>query len=294
MSSMRSIGILVLGILSCSVSSVMIRVSALPPVWLTAARLAVAAAMLLPLWFMAARAYPRSVIPAARRAILPGLMLAIHFVTWMTGVRMVPLAHSSLIVNLVPVVMPLFMYTLIRERVRGAEWGGIGLATAGLVWLAWTDFHDSFVPLQGDAVCLISMLFMTIYLALGRLNRGIESPWLYIVPLYTVASLACLPWMPMETRSMTGSIHWGREAALVLGLGLIPTVLGHSSLLLAVRWISAQAVSLANLSQFVLAALWGYVFFHEIPRAAFYPSSALMTAGAIVALASTGRRRAAA
>ena len=288
---MRSISILVLGILSCSVSSVMIRVSALPPIWLTSARLAVAAVVLLPLWIMAARTYPGSVIPAARRAVLPGILLAIHFVTWMMGVRMVPLAHSSLIVNLVPVVMPLFMYTLIRERVRPAEWGGIGLATAGLFWLAWTDFHDSFVPLQGDAVCLVSMLFMTAYLAFGRLNRGIESPWLYIVPLYAVASLVCLPWILTDARSLAGPIHWGREAALVLGLGLIPTVLGHSSLLMAVRWISAQAVSLANLSQFVLAALWGYVFFSEIPRASFYPSSALMTAGAIVALASAGRKR---
>ena len=289
---MRSIGVLALGILSCSVSSVMIRFSVLPPVYLTAARLAVAAAALLPLWLWAARAHPGAALPAARQAVLPGILLALHFVTWMIGVRLVPLAHSALIVNISPVVMPLFMYTLIRERVRPGEWAGIALASAGLLVLAWMDLRGSAAFVHGDGVCLVSMLFMTAYLAFGRLNRGIASPWLYIVPLYAVASLACLPWMRLD--SVAGPIHWGREALYMLGLGLIPTVLGHSSLLVAVRWISAQAVSLANLSQFVLAGLWGYAVFHEIPRAAFYPASALMIGGAVVALMSPGRKRGAA
>ena len=289
MTRARSIAVLVFGILSCSVSPVLIRLSAMPPVWLTSARLAIAVAALLPLWVAAVRAHPGASLRAARQAILPGVMLALHFVTWIAGVRLVPLAHSSLIVNLSPVVMPFFMYSLIRERVRPGEWAGIGLAALGLGGLAWADARGSGPPVMGDLVCFISMIFMTAYLALGRRNRDIASPWLYVVPLYAVASAVCLPWARLDAGPPPPS--WGREVLCILGLGLIPTVLGHSSLLVAVRWIGAQTVSLVNLVQFILAALWGYALFREVPGAAFYPAGALMLAGAVVALLSSGRVR---
>lgn len=202
---------------------------------------------------------------------------------------MVPLAHSSLIVNLSPVVMPLFMFGLLRERIRPAEWAGIGLAALGLVTLAWADLRGSGPPARGDLVCFVSMLFLTAYLALGRRNRDIASPWLYVVPLYAVAAAVCLPWAGLDAAPVRPD--WIRELWCVVGLGLIPTVLGHSALLVAIRGIGAQTVTLVNLAQFILAAMWGYLLFREVPGVAFYPAGALMLAGALVALSPAGRRR---
>ena len=61
-----------------------------------------------------------------------------------------------------------------------------------------------------------------------------------------------------------------REWALMVGLGVVPTVCGHSLLNAAMRRIRGQIVSLCNVSQFVFAGVMGYFLFGEIPKGLFY------------------------
>lgn len=285
------VGTLFLGVWCCSISGIFIKLSHLPFEWLSALRLLIGAAVLAPLWFSASRIHAREVRPTARSAMVPGLLLALHFLTWIYAVRLTPVAHSALIVNLSPVFMPFFSAFMIRERVRPGEWAGVALALLGAVVLASADIHVARDQWIGDAVCFASMLLFTTYLALGRANRTASSPWLYVVPLYAMAGLACLPFAAFVPITPTVPFTWGREMALLLGLVLIPTVLGHSSLMIAMRGLSAQTVSLVNLLQFSVTAIWGYFILSEVPSPPFYPAAGLMLAGAVCAILSSTRRK---
>jgi drug/metabolite transporter (DMT)-like permease len=82
-----------------------------------------------------------------------------------------------------------------------------------------------------------------------------------------------------------------RELGLAAGLGLIPGVLGHSILNNAVKYLRGQLVSVANLSQVLFAGGLAYLILGEVPDSAFYPSAALIVAGAVLAVTRASERR---
>src|SRR5690606_10172094 len=98
-------------------------------------------------------------------------------------------AQATLIVNLVPVAMPFFLYSIVGERINRTEIIGTAIAIGGLVLLT---AHDAFAgngTLFGNALSFGSMLLFAWYLALGRLNRHFPSLWLYVVPIYLQAGV---------------------------------------------------------------------------------------------------------
>ena len=102
-----------------------------------------------------------------RRTRLPALVLAVHMITWTLGARMTAVAQSTLIVNLVPIALPFFLFWIASERINRAEVAGTVLAVLGLLLLSAKDAAGGGGSLAGDAVCLVSMLLFALYLALG-------------------------------------------------------------------------------------------------------------------------------
>jgi drug/metabolite transporter (DMT)-like permease len=75
-----------------------------------------------------------------------------------------------------------------------------------------------------------------------------------------------------------------REIAFIVGLGLIPTVTGHSIMNYSMKHLRGQVVSLANLNQFIFAGIMAWILLGEKPIWNFYIACALVVAGAITAL----------
>lgn len=283
--------ILLVGVATCATAVIMIkaRPESMHPVLLAAWRLLVAAVALTP---VAVRDYLRHResfrLRDLRACLLPGAMMGLHFVTWIIGAQKPPAVNVSLIVNMVPVVMPFFLFALIRERLTKAELLATLIAMAGLAVLAARDFDTSREFFLGDAICFGSMLLYAFYLALGRKNRQFATVWLYLVPLYYAAAAFCFAGAVFFTNPIRSySLH---EVLLVLGLALIPTVIGHSILNYSMRHIRGQVVSLINLNQFVFAGIMGYVFYREVPSWALFVAAAGVIAGALLVL--HARRRA--
>lgn len=277
--------LLLAGVMACATAVIMIkqRPASMHPVLLAALRLFVAAVALTPLMVRDyLRHRGRFRLADLRATILPGAMLALHFVTWIIGAEKPPSANASLIVNMVPVVMPFFLFALVGERLTKGELLGTLVAAAGLAVLAAKDFDISREFFVGDAVCFGSMLLYAFYLALARRNRRFASIWLYLVPLYYFAGVCCL----------VGSLPFGspirpysqREVLVALGLGLIPTVVGHSVLNYSMRHLRGQLVSLVNLSQFAFAGLMGFLFYDEVPTWALFVAAACLVAGVAIVL----------
>lgn len=277
--------LLIFGVYACSTAVIMIkaRPASLDPVLLAALRLFVAAAALTPLMLRDMRRFPGRL---GRRefvaTIVPGLLLGAHFVTWIIGIGYTKAVNASLIVNMVPIVMPLLMFVLVRERLTGGELLATAIALGGVALLGWTDFDASPQYLLGDAICFGSMLLMAVYLALGRRNRTFASLWLYIVPLYWVAGVFCfaaslLLVNPFRAYSLT-------EVGLILGLGLVPTVVGHSILNYSMKHLRGQVVSILNLGQFVFAGTMAYFIYSEAPSWALYVAAGALLAGAVIVL----------
>jgi len=271
---------LLLGVFACSTAVILIKESTLDPVLLSSSRLLLAALCLSP-WFVRALArHPDFGARGLKRALWPGVVLALHFMSWVVGARATLAVNASLIVNMVPLAMPFLLYLLADERVTRSELLGTALGLSGLVLLAGADFRAG--NALGDLVCFGSMLLCALYMALGRRNRDVPSLFLYVVPLYAVAGLVCL--VVALPRLATLARLPAREVALVLGLTLVPTIVGHSLLNRAMKHFRGSVVSVCNLGQFVFAGFNAWLVFDEVPAAAFWPAAGLVVAGAAVAL----------
>jgi drug/metabolite transporter (DMT)-like permease len=182
-----------------------------------------------------------------------------------------------------PVTMPFLLVLWLRERLTRAEVLGTFCAFAGGLVLAFSDYRYSPEHLPGDGICLASMLCLTVYLVLARRNRTFHSIWLYTVPLYAAGGVLCLVLSaPLEASRWA----WpdGRDWLMLLGLTLVPTVIGHTLLANAMRQFPGQTVALFNLGQFVFAGAMAVPIFHEMPHASFYLSSGLIVAGATASI----------
>jgi drug/metabolite transporter (DMT)-like permease len=273
--------LLTAGVFACSTSIILIKASTVHPAVLAAWRLLLATAILAPFFFAAwRRERAHFSWRDLRHSFLPALFLALHFISWAYGARMTLAANATLIVNMVPLAMPFFLYFLTREGVNRAEIAGTILGLIGVGVLTWGDYRFEPANLRGDFVCFGSMLLFALYLAFGRANRHARSLWLYLVPLYAMAGIICLvlaapftdPFPPMP---------W-TEFRWLLGLAVIPTVLGHSLLNFSLKHISGQAVSVWNLGQFIFAGAMAYLFFGEIPHGGFYPAMILVVLGGVI------------
>ena len=276
--------LLFLGVLACSTSAVFIRESTTDPLVLTAFRLVLASLVLAPVYFFQLRLHGAAFTAGhLKRTRLPALVLAAHLTSWTLGARMTAVAQATLIVNLVPIALPFFLFWLVREHINRTEVLGTLLALVGLATLSVKDVLQGGGSLAGDAICLISMLLFALYLALGRRNRDFPSIWLYVIPVYAQASVICLVVaLPRVSSFAFGS---AREWALMAALALVPTVCGHSLLNAAMRRIRGQIVSLCNVSQFVFAGSLGFLLFGEVPRGLFYLASAIVVAGVAIVVA---------
>ncbi|WP_372794162.1 DMT family transporter [Pontiella sp.] len=275
--------LLLIGIFFCASAIIFIKASAIHPVLLAALRLLAAMLFLLPLFLRDLKKEPMPVSRCLKNSLIPGLFLGIHFITWLIAARMTNAANASLIVNLAPVVMPFILIALVHERVNRLEIIGTAAALGGTMVLFGSDFKISPDYFLGDILCFISMIFFTIYLALGRRRRPYKSIWLYVVPIYAAAGVGTLLISLCFVNPLTEpwSMH---EALLLLGLAALPTVFGHSILNWAMTHMRGQLVSIMNMGQFIFAGIMAYFIFREIPAKEFLPASALVIGGALLAL----------
>jgi len=279
--------ILIFGVFSCSTAVLWIKASTTDPVLLSGYRTLLAGALLNPLFWRAVKRHPGLLTWSYWRGIIPAAaLLCLHFISWNVGARMTPAANASLIVNVTPVAMPFFLYFLMRERLNRAEIIGTTLAMIGVFLLGVSDFNTSPAYFLGDVVAFVSMLLYAAYLAWGRLNRHLPSIYLYVVPVYVLAGVFSLA-LGIPYALLSPEVAWLgedvlHELAMIAGLALVPTILGHSIINWAMQVFRGQVVAIINLGQFISAGIMAWFVFREIPTTGFFVAVGLVVTGAVI------------
>lgn len=277
------IALLLIGVLAGAFSIVFIKTSTLHPVILAAYRQLLAGLVLLPIYIR--RMKKDGLIfnfKAVRPSILPGLFLGLHLIFWNIGASNTTAANGTLLVNMVPIVMPFFAYFLFREVINIPELLGTLTAIGGIVLLGVSDFHVGRETFLGDISCFAAAVLAAAYLALSRRNNKGESIWIYIVPVYLVGGLFTLlislffttPWADMT----------GKNILTLVGLACVSTIIGHTIFNISIRRLRSQLVTLVNLLQIVYGAALGYLFFGEVPSFYFFIASPIILTGTVITI----------
>jgi len=253
--------VLGVGLLAASQSGNLVRLGGhTHPVAIAAWRLLMAALILAPV--AGARLSALGRLGAREWGLLglAGVAPAGHLVAWIAAVQHTTVANAAIFFSVNPVLTAVGGAWLFGERLTRHFWLSAGLGLAGVAILGWGDLGGGPGPLLGDALALLCSVLFTLYFLAGKsLRAGLDNR-VYVTALYAIAGLVCF-----VALAALGQPLFAYDAAAwrcFLLMALVPTVLGHTGLNYALRYLDAGRVSLATLTEPALAgvvawAAWG-------------------------------------
>lgn len=218
-----------------------------------------------------------------------GVLLAVHFWSWIASISFTTVASSVVLVSTQPVFVAILSLSLLGERPSPREWSAVFLAVAGAIVVGWGDFEPGGRALFGDALALLGAVLAAGYYVVGRRLRQKLDLWTYVGVVYGVAAvvllgLALVGGVPLVSYS---SREWGIFLLLAAG----PMMIGHTGINYALRHVRAYLANLVVLGEPVGAILiaWALPQIREAPPPKTLAGGILILLG--VALGFAGRRR---
>lgn len=269
--------LLAVALVAVSTSGPLIAATAVPALAIAFWRNAMASGVLFPIALLCCRAEIRSLDGREwRLAGLAGLLLALHFATWIPALSYTSVASATALVAMQPV------WAALLSGVRGVPvgrpvWVGIAVAVGGALLLTGADLQVSGRALLGDALALIGGAFAAAYMTAGSEVRRSVSTTTYTTLCYATTALVLLVGCAVGRQSLAGydAADWVKLLALTAGAQL----LGHSLFNRVLRTTSPTVVSLSILLEIPGAALIAAVFLGQRPPALAIPAAALLVCG---------------
>ncbi len=291
--------VLAAGVLVVSTASILIRYAhqeGASSTAIAALRLAFATALLTPYAWPRAR---REIAVADRRAVLfamgSGLVLAVHFATWISSLEYTSVAASAVLVTTNPIWVGLAAWLWMREPIGRRAILGIGLGMAGGLAVFLADANGASASpnaMLGNLLALVGALAASAYLLIGRRVRNHLSLTAYIWITYGSSAAALLLFAAVTQQTLLG-LSW-LAYGLLLALAAGPQLIGHTTFNWAVRRLPAPVVAMAILGEPVGAAVLAWLLFGESASPAQLAGFALLLAGIYMSARDEGERPAAA
>lgn len=223
--------------------------------------------------------------------IASGLLLSLHFATFILAVKETTVANATFLVNTSPVMLAVLSPLILKEHTTSREGLAVLVATLGILFVAHAG--NGFRAFGfGDVSALLAAFFVAMYALLGRhLRTSGMSTACYTTYVYTVATLASLAMIGI-LNAPTFRAYDAQNILAIIGLGIVPTALGHTLYNYALGSVKTVTANLFPLMEPIIASLFAIVLFNEIPTLVQNVGYALiLVAVGIVALrASTFRR----
>jgi drug/metabolite transporter (DMT)-like permease len=281
---------LLLGLLSVSLSAIMIRLAQAPPLIIGAYRLTFASLILTPL----ALGLQRHELAQFHRrdlllALLSGLFLGLHFAGWIASLSYTTVASSVVLVSTTPLFVGLFSRIFLRQSMGRLMWYGILVSVLGGVVIGYGDLALAGQGMWGDLLALSGAVTGSAYLIIGRKLRQRYSLLAYITPTYWTAALVLIGFAWLNGDAFLGypTRTWGLFLLLAIG----PQILGHSSLNWTLRHLSPSVVAVSTLAEPILSALFAFLLLAENPSMLELVGGAVILIGIYISIRAELKRR---
>lgn len=219
-----------------------------------------------------------------------GVLLAAHFGLFLVGLDRTSVPAAVALVSLEPLSVVLAAWLFFRVRPTLGESLGIGVATAGALVVgaaAGQGEHD----LAGDSLVVLAVALYGLYVAAARGVAKSVSPRAYAAAVYATAALALAlfltarggAWLPAPSALPLGS--W----LAIAGLGVIPTLVGHTAVQIAARHLPPSVVALVSPGETVGGIPLAILLVGALPSPLELLGAAIIVAGAVLTL--RGRSR---
>lgn len=258
--------------------------SGISPISVAAARTGLAAVVLA---FMAQGALWRAVRTLTRdqrlRVFGAGALLGAHFALFLGGLGATSLAAAVALVSLEPIAVVLAAFLAFRIRPKRRELLGLAVATAGAAIVASAAGIGQH-RLAGDLMVLGAVVLFGAYVASARGLRDAMPATPYATAVYGVASVVLLPVALVTTHGHPTGGATPQGLAAVLGLALVPTLIGHTLVQRAARDAPPVLVALVCPGETIGGIAIGAVAIGALPTAREVFGALVIVIGAMLAV----------
>ncbi len=279
---------LAVAVLAISWGSILVRLCDAPPLTIAFLRVAIASLMLAPPALYMRSRRPRTDRAWGGAAAAAGLLLALHFATWVASLSFTSIAASTLLVSTQPVFSLLLSRRLLGEKAGGRTMFAMLIALGGVALIVWGDIRAGEDRLIGDLLALAGAVTAAGYLVVGRRVRESVSLPTYLGAVNLWAAIGAGGLALLFSQPLVPVVRV--DLAWCFLMALVPHLLGHGTLNWAVRRMRAYLVNLIVLGEPVLATLYAFLVFGETPPVLVYPGALLIGAGVVLAFSETSGR----
>ncbi|WP_347552826.1 DMT family transporter [Pseudalkalibacillus hwajinpoensis] len=272
-----------------STSAVIVKLASAPASIIAMYRLLIAIGLMLPIVLLNCRdAFKKIKATDWGYGSLAGVSLAFHFILWFESLNYTSVASSVVLVTLQPLFAFIGTYLFFKEKLTLPAIAGGLTAVTGSVVISWGDFQISGIALWGDILALTACAMVTGYLLFGQNIRTRLDLIPYTFIVYGIAALTLViynlvlryPFVTYPTSDWT----------YFLLLALFPTLLGHSLLNWAVKWVSVNVISMSILFEPIGASILAYFILGETLHSMQWVGGGIILAGLFLFIRSYTRK----
>ncbi len=287
--------VILVAIVATSSAAILIRYAldeTMPPLLIAAARLAVATVALTPL---AIRGYRDQMARLSKTEwlliLMSGICLALHFTAWVSSLQYTTVLVSVVIVSTGPIWVAILEVLFLKIRLSRLVVAGlltalaggalIGIPLGGDALQVAQGAEDLSATVTGGILAWIGALSVSVYMLIGRKLRATLPVIPYVWLVYGAASICALAIMIATATPVTGFRAQGY--LILLAMGLVPQLVGHSSLNYLLEYFPAAIVSMFSQLEPIGSAILALVLFRELPPDQQIVGSLIIVIGVILA-----------
>ncbi len=289
---LRAYAVIVLAVVATSSAAILIRFALaenMPPLLIAGSRLAVATLALTPL---ALGRHRQRIARLTRREVAliaaSGLCLAAHFTAWVSSLQYTTVLVSVVIVSTGPIWVAIMEVAFLRIHLSRLVVAGLLVALAGgaLIGIplgggAALAEAELTATVTGAILAWLGALSVSVYMLIGRMLRAQLPVIPYVWLVYGTASIAAALVMLIRGTPLLG---YRLEGYLILlAMGLVPQLLGHSSLNYLLAYFPAALVSMFSQLEPIGSAVLALFLFRELPPQQQVAGSLLILVGVVLA-----------
>ena len=271
--------VLIAALLAISSAALWVRLADAPAVVTAFWRVALSTLIL---WAVQLRRMPRLSRAGWQAAVLGGLMLALHFWSWMLSLETTSVLSSTLLVTTTPLWLAMAGRWLPGERpLPWQGWLGllVALIGSGAMLLEGSRSAGSeAVTTTGAVQALLGAVFAGLYWLAGRSGRQTDEVGDLSVVSTGVAALALGLVMVVQGHAFVSGAS-SQTWMLWVILAIFPQLIGHNGLLWALRHWSATTISVLVLLEPVIATAFAAAWGEASPSPRAWAAASVAVAG---------------
>jgi drug/metabolite transporter (DMT)-like permease len=250
---------LIIGILCISFSPIFVKLAGAPPLTSAFYRLFIA-------WlFIAPYCIIKGKLKVERKqlfiALLGGIIFASDIAVWNISLSKISATVSTLIANLAPVWVGLLGYIFFKKLSGRLFWAGTFVAVLGMVILVG---YRQILHLQFNVGILLALLASFFYANYIMLTRGILKKIDTVTFMFYNMLLGSVFLLVINIGRQNEMLNYSLPSWLYLvGLGILCQLAGWLTINQSLRFLESTKVSIALLSQTVIAGFLAIWLLHE-------------------------------